>query len=200
EGGRRHRPSLVRHRDREQLGLQVERLAPDQVEQLGARPAQRARGHGDAAGAEEGLHLTADRLEVERGVDQGVVEVEDADRGSGGYATGSGVRASRARSKSEWVRMPTSRPSWTTRASWAERSSRWRAASASGVVAARTRAGSTARSTVSRARASCSSWRESVVASDGVKASSRSWRTTPTIVPRSTTGRWAIPLSRARRR
>src|SRR5206468_11104527 len=67
----------------EELRLEVGSVNPHVAEDLRARPTKLTLGQGEAALAHESLHLAAHGLEIEGGIDEGVVEVEDADGRSG---------------------------------------------------------------------------------------------------------------------
>src|SRR6266542_621858 len=109
-----HGPPLVGLGNGEDVRLEVRSGGPHVTEDLGARPAKLALRQGQAALAHEGLHLAAHRLEVQRRVDEGVIEVEDADRRSGRHDTSRqepGVLRSpdHAESRSAWLLSPATR-------------------------------------------------------------------------------------------
>src|SRR6266542_4304927 len=98
----------------EDVRLEVRSMRPHVTEDLGSRPAELALRQGEAALAHESLHLAAHGLEVQGRVDEGVVEVEDADGRSGRHDTRRqepGVLRSpdHAESRSAWPLSPATR-------------------------------------------------------------------------------------------
>ncbi len=80
------RPPLMGEGDLPEIGLEARRLLPDEARHLGSRPARLPRRERHAPLPKENQQVLGHRAKIERGANQGVIQVEDEDARSGHVA------------------------------------------------------------------------------------------------------------------